>query len=77
MDLTPSSLTKQRTGYTCRRPSSSCSWPEKEWYLVSYRVGVDIGGTFTDGVVIGEKGTIDIFKDLSTPEDPSVGVFNV
>lgn len=44
---------------------------------MAYRVGIDIGGTFTDGVVVGPTGAIDIFKDLSTPEDPSVGVFNV
>ncbi|MFQ5610550.1 MAG: hydantoinase/oxoprolinase family protein [Anaerolineae bacterium] len=44
---------------------------------MGYRVGIDIGGTFTDGAVVGPAGAIDIFKDLSTPEDPSVGVFNV
>jgi N-methylhydantoinase A len=44
---------------------------------MAYRVGIDIGGTFTDGVVVGPTGAIDIFKDLSTPEDPSVGVFSV
>lgn len=44
---------------------------------MGYRVGVDIGGTFTDGVAVGPSGAIDIFKDLSTPADPSVGVFNV
>jgi N-methylhydantoinase A len=44
---------------------------------VAYRVGVDIGGTFTDGVVVDPEGTIGIFKDSSTPEDPSEGVFNV
>ena len=44
---------------------------------MGYRVGVDIGGTFTDSVAVGPPGTIDIFKDLSTPADPSVGVFNV
>jgi N-methylhydantoinase A len=44
---------------------------------VAYRVGIDIGGTFTDGVVVGSEGSIGIFKDSSTPEDPSEGVFNV
>jgi N-methylhydantoinase A len=44
---------------------------------MGYRVGIDIGGTFTDGVAVGPSGNIDIFKDLSTPDDPSVGVFNV
>ncbi|MEK7278488.1 MAG: hydantoinase/oxoprolinase family protein, partial [Chloroflexota bacterium] len=44
---------------------------------MGYRVGIDIGGTFTDGAVVGPDGTIGIFKDRSTPSDPSVGVFNV
>jgi N-methylhydantoinase A len=41
------------------------------------RMGVDTGGTFTDGVVIDQKGTIHNFKELSTPKDPSVGLYNV
>jgi len=41
------------------------------------RMGVDTGGTFTDGVVIDEKGAIHNFKELSTPRDPSVGLYNV
>lgn len=41
-----------------------------------YRVGIDIGGTFTDAVVIDDAGHIRIFKDLSTPADPSVGLQN-
>lgn len=44
---------------------------------MGYRVGIDIGGTFTDGAVVGPGGAIGIFKDRSTPSDPSVGVFNV
>jgi N-methylhydantoinase A len=44
---------------------------------MGYRVGIDIGGTFTDGAVVGPSGAIDIFKDRSTPADPSRGVFNV
>jgi len=41
-----------------------------------YRVGIDIGGTFTDGVVIDSEGRIQIFKDPSTPSDPSIGLIN-
>lgn len=41
------------------------------------RVGVDTGGTFTDCVVIDEEGSIHTFKELSTPKDPSIGLYNV
>ena len=41
------------------------------------RMGVDIGGTFTDCVVIDENRTIHAFKELSTPKDPSIGLYNV
>ena len=38
----------------------------------SYRLGVDGGGTFTDGVLINEStGEIRITKVPSTPDDPS------
>ena len=39
-----------------------------------YRLGIDIGGTFTDATLIDENtGEIRIGKVQSTPEDPSVG----
>jgi N-methylhydantoinase A len=39
-----------------------------------YRIGIDIGGTFTDGTLIDEEtGAFRIAKVLSTPSDPSVG----
>jgi N-methylhydantoinase A len=41
------------------------------------RMGVDTGGTFTDCVVIDEIGKIHTFKELSTPRDPSIGLYNV
>ncbi len=41
------------------------------------RIGVDTGGTFTDCVVIDENGKIYTFKELSTPDDPSIGLYNV
>ncbi len=44
---------------------------------MSYRLGVDVGGTFTDLLLIDEeKGTTWTAKVPSTPEDSSVGVLN-
>jgi N-methylhydantoinase A len=41
-----------------------------------FKIGVDVGGTFTDFLLMDEKGKADIFKVLSSPEDPSVAVMN-
>src|SRR2546421_10263732 len=39
----------------------------------SYRIGLDIGGTFTDFVLYdGARRTIALHKCLTTPHDPSV-----
>ncbi len=38
-----------------------------------YIIGVDIGGTFTDCVVVDENGALAIGKALSTPDDFSLG----
>jgi N-methylhydantoinase A len=43
--------------------------PDPQW-----RVGVDIGGTFTDLVVSDLGGAVRVHKVLSVPEDPSAGV---
>ena len=40
------------------------------------RVGVDIGGTFTDLVAVTADGGLEISKVLSTPEAPSTAVFH-
>jgi N-methylhydantoinase A/oxoprolinase/acetone carboxylase beta subunit len=37
----------------------------------TFRVGTEIGGTFTDIVFSGSKGTVLMKKTLSTPEDYS------
>jgi N-methylhydantoinase A len=43
-----------------------------------FRLGVDVGGTFTDAVLISEEtGNINIAKVLSTPKDPSIGFLEV
>ena len=41
-----------------------------------FKVGVDVGGTFTDFLLMNEEGQAEIFKVLSSPEDPSVAVMN-
>ena len=44
---------------------------------MSYRLGVDVGGTFTDLILIDEtSGKIFAAKVPSTPDDSSVGVLN-
>jgi N-methylhydantoinase A len=43
---------------------------------VNYRVGIDVGGTFTDLVLFDEQGRIKIAKAPSTPEDASIGIEN-
>src|SRR5215470_8239786 len=43
---------------------------------MNYVVGVDIGGTFTDCVVVDEAGKVTIGKSLSSPVDFSQGVLN-
>lgn len=41
----------------------------------SYRLGVDVGGTFTDFVLLDESNNeIHIAKSLTTPSDPSLGI---
>lgn len=44
---------------------------------MQYRLGVDIGGTFTDFALFGSGGgTLAIFKQLTTPDDPSRAVID-
>ena len=39
-----------------------------------YKIGIDVGGTFTDFLLAFENGATRIYKVLSTPEDPSIGL---
>lgn len=46
--------------------------------MSNYRLGVDIGGTFTDLVMMDEAtGNLRLIKMSSTPKDPSIGFMNV
>src|SRR5271169_2929401 len=39
-----------------------------------YRIGIDVGGTFTDLVAVDDLGQTTLAKVPSTPDDPSIGV---
>jgi N-methylhydantoinase A len=43
---------------------------------MSLRIGIDVGGTFTDFLVTREDQEPRIYKVLSTPADPSIGLMN-
>ncbi|MGD0024625.1 MAG: hydantoinase/oxoprolinase family protein, partial [Xanthobacteraceae bacterium] len=40
------------------------------------RVAIDVGGTFTDCLVLDESGTLRAFKAPTVPRDPSTGLLN-
>ena len=41
---------------------------------MGYKIGIDVGGTFTDLVYIGEEGLINVVKTPTTPENQAKGV---
>lgn len=43
---------------------------------MNYVLGVDIGGTFTDCVLMDEEGSVTIGKSLSTPANFSQGAMD-
>jgi len=44
--------------------------------IMMFKIGVDVGGTFTDFLLMDEGGNSGIYKVLSTPEDLSIAVMN-
>lgn len=44
--------------------------------MTEYKIGIDVGGTFTDFLLTSRDGQSEIYKVLSTPEDPSLGLLN-
>jgi len=43
---------------------------------MTYKIGIDVGGTFTDFLLASEDGQSEVYKVLSTPDDPSEGLVN-
>jgi N-methylhydantoinase A len=41
---------------------------------MAYRIGIDVGGTFTDLVLVRSDGSIQLGKASTTPQDQSIGV---
>ncbi len=41
-----------------------------------FRITIDVGGTFTDCLVLDDSGSLLQFKSPTTPDDPSVGFLN-
>ena len=50
--------------------------PPDEGSEATYRIGVDVGGTFTDLVLSHSDGQLQVFKVPSVPAEPGVGVMN-
>src|SRR5207247_5946882 len=60
-------------GCSPTNPQSAIANPQ--WGGGPVRVGVDVGGTFTDLVALAQDGTIEVRKVVTTPDDPTVGLF--
>src|SRR5512144_1782570 len=65
-------MSKRRAGNALSDPQSAIGDPPWGGWV---RVGIDVGGTFTDLVAVAPDGSLEIRKVLSTPDDPSDGLF--
>ncbi len=43
---------------------------------MKFRIGIDVGGTFTDFLLFADDGSTRIYKVLSTPDDPSIATMS-
>lgn len=43
---------------------------------MKYRIGIDVGGTFTDLLLLDSAGKARVYKTLTTPDDPAVGLLD-
>lgn len=43
---------------------------------MGFKIGIDVGGTFTDFLVVDEQGNSKIHKTSTTPSDPAIGLMN-
>ncbi|MBN2125961.1 MAG: hydantoinase/oxoprolinase family protein, partial [Deltaproteobacteria bacterium] len=41
---------------------------------MTFKIGIDVGGTFTDFLLMDPESNAEIYKVLSTPDDPSIAV---
>lgn len=41
-----------------------------------FRIGIDVGGTFTDFLLLDASGAATLFKTSTTPQDPAIGLLN-
>ena len=48
---------------------------QKKTLMRPWRIGIDVGGTFTDVVVTDSRGELVVKKSPSIPRDPSAGIF--
>ncbi|MCX6154138.1 MAG: hydantoinase/oxoprolinase family protein [Candidatus Kapabacteria bacterium] len=45
-------------------------------HSIKYKLGIDVGGTFTDFILISSAGKTTVHKTLSSPSDPSIAVLS-